>query len=1256
VFPSSQPTCVPSVIPSGQPSSSPSASPTSYPSVIPSCSPTSGPTRIPTRQPTSRPTHCPSGRPSFQPISVPTSFPSIIPNGQPSTLPTTQPSGFPSVQTTSLPSCQPTVRPTGLPSDCPTSQPSSVPSNVPTSDPSGLPSSFPSSQPSLVPSTQPSTVPSNQPSSIPSVFPSSQPTCVPSVIPSGQPSSSPRVKPTSCPSGIPSCSPTSRPTTQPSSSPSVFPSVKPTRIPTRQPTSRPTHCPSGRPSSQPIAVSLLQPVVNKPSDRPATSSLTLVPTRQPFLLSNSSAIRPTKGIIFFPGNAIYNNEILAKTNELLGSSYILLGRKLNAGQFPDILDLEITKSFVSLINDNISGIIRDSVTKSTTVLGDINKDGFLDLLIGFPLESKCLVYLGNSRGFFDRESFNIVGDFEQGSGQLGWASTRVGDLNRDGFDDIVVSAPYANTIYVINGRVDFHEDIVVSELKLKDGFKVYGSVQDINFGVAMTAVHDFNNDGLQDLAVTAVRAGGANVIYVILGAASFGQRDIHIDQLNITSCLRIFAPYLSFAGFSIAGIGDINGDGYGDLAIGSIPIRNARYVEQKCYIVYGRRSVTQTELFLSEMTSKDGFIVTGAGFLVQSAGDVNADGIPDVMLTSYYDWKGKGNSYLVTCSVNVTNSPTLEPSSFPSSLPSTAPSAVPSSSFPSISPSAVFQTTFFPTSANSSSTLSPQRALTRTPTAKVTVKPSRLPSFRPSRSSGPTFLPTRLPAWEPTPVPTSIRLPPTAQPVTTTTTTTTTTTPLPTNSQFLRSRIPTTLSTASVSNEIEIAAVNSTDFTEVICKLPGVYSGQNKTNFRFVVNANSGTVTVTGAEYNGARNVYILSSCPSERVDLVITNFRLSTDVISVAHLQNFGYSYDYPNEISYFAKDGKNQPLTLLFCPESKLQLILLSHTSFDLKESNFFFVRSDNSGSKKENASVLAQAEIGIAFAVIGILYLIFYCLFYQNTLEEQEQLKREQQLDTMILDLEEETVIVDIWNQTNQEVLDDSNHEIGVKSSSSHDDNSWYEGEDDNSNEDKLNNGSDRGLSSMNSDEWLEFVALSDNDEPVEKVTNYLSTSESDENLETTAPFPDILKREQLLQSLDTATPTNGADLEEETQMVIADIPVKSSTDSCSLSSSNEGMNESSNDDKLNSGSDRSHISGIMSDEWLEALALSDSEEPVEKVTNYLSISESDENLEITTAAVLDSLDNSNILAISFLSPNRDDESELPSLNSDNSAFRE
>jgi preprotein translocase subunit SecG len=1003
VSPSSLPTTQPSIIPSTQPSNRPTACPSSSPTAQPSGFPSSQPTGFPSSQPTIQPTN----QPSVEPTSFPSSQPSTKPTMQPSSFPTLQPSGFPSSQPTGFPSSQPTIQPTNQPSVEPTSFPSSHPSTKPTIQPSAFPtlqpSGYPSSQPSMTPSVQPTNRPSSHPSgqptvrpsrqpsayptSQPSSLPSNQPTCLPSCTPtmqptsqpSSQPSNNPSIQPTSRPSSQPtilptvqpsqqpSSQPTGDPTVQPSSVPSCQPTVIPSAQPTRSPTEQPSSFPTGHPSSQPSTHPSKQPM-SSPTSVPTTQP-TIIPTAQPFSFPTSApqaTIYQTNGVLFYLGatSSSPNKTHHENNNNVLGSSYILFGRNFKyQNRFPSTIPLDSSPSheFVSQITNNEAGIRNDITIRSTTIIGDINGDTFLDLLVGYPLASKCSVYLGDGVNDFATiisttgESFAIIGDPYQGGGFLGWSSIRIGDLNGDRFEEIVVSAIYANTVYVIYGREEFHKIININELTAQNGFQIKGSDQETNFGVGLTLLHHFRKGSRADIAITAQRStGGQCVVYVLFGGTVFKNPEsiIAIDRImnNSSVVLKIIAPLYSFAGFSMAGVGDINSDGYDDLAIGSVPYDRGKYQEQKTYIIYGRKFVAnETELELAQMTSEDGIIITGGGFLVTGVGDVNGDGVADVMICSYYDWKGQSSAYLISTPANMTYSPSLQPSSTPTMIPTVLPSSSPtrnvtaddnSTLSPTILPS--FRPSYVPTRINAS--LTPSRAVYAVGTSRPSAgKPSLGPSLSPTSGYH------RLRGF------------PTTAPV------------------VLSTMMPT---------------INTTTFTEIDCSDDKKeYQGQNESHNVFRITANNGVVKLRGNEEGGAKNIYVLY-CPSERVDIVIQNFRVSTDIISVVHLEKAGYSYLSLNDISY----SKSDPLTLLFCSESKLQVVLVSYTAFILQENNFLFTPMNGHDLNQEDSkknTFLARVQIGVVLAVLFFLLAIFLALSYnRNKSEEKRKLKQEEQ----------------------------------------------------------------------------------------------------------------------------------------------------------------------------------------------------------------------------------------------------------------------
>jgi hypothetical protein len=1033
--PSQQPSNQPTVSPTAQPTSVPSVQPTDQPSSIPSCCPTTQPTiqpsSFPSKEPSSQPTNCPSDQPTSFPSSQPTvlptvqpsslpsnqpsSFPSSFPSSQPSHYPTTdpsssptdQPTSFPSSQPTLLPTCQPTVVPTNVPSSQPTAfpsvQPSVVPTSQPTSCPTSQPTDSPSNQPTRQPTSEPSAQPSVKPSGQPTFLPSSQPTLSPTTQPSRQPSNQPTNKPSPQPSSFPTYQPTASPTSQPSNQPtgcpstqpSVQPSSYPSSVPSSQPSARPSRSPSSQPSRFPTVSPTVQPTSlpskqpsSSPSSRP-TDQPTVKPSAQPFAFPTSApqaTIYATNGVLFMLGSTTANNSRVKDESDsdgTLGTSYVLFGRNFNhQDRFPSTISLSSSSSrvFVSEINNDGGegpGIRNDINTRSTTIIGDVNGDGFDDLLVGYPLISRCSIYLGNGIDGFTTlvlqgESFAIVGDPEQGGGFLGWSSVRLGDLNGDGIEEIVVSAINANTIYVIYGKTQFGQSIKivnVDQLAVNDGFKIIGGPNEINFGVALTLVHHFSKTGHRDLAITTqTYTGGQNIVYVLFTSELNKQKTIQMNDImnNPDSCLRIVTPLYSFAGFSLAGIGDINSDGYDDLAIGSVPYYRGQFSKQQTFIAYGgkREELVLQELILSEMTEKQGFIISGAGFLVVGVDDVNYDGIADVLITDYQGWQGQRNAYLITSPRNMTFSPTIQPSSIPTRAPTKGSDApfrfINNSTGNHSSYSQLFTPSMSPTDLS-------QLNNTTTSVPKPSLAPTRKSVFIIGTALPTSGKPTLLPSLSPTSGYHRLR-------------------------GFPPSIPPTLMPTINNTNN------NERDYKELDCSKAGDYHGNrtSETNYKFSITATSGVVNVHGNSDGGTKNLFVLYCPPpgddnndNNRLNVVIDNFKVSTDIISVAHVSPPGHSFHSLSDLSYYFSKG---PLTFVFCSENRLQVILSSHTSFDLTESNFLFSPIEKkSKNGKNNKSRSETIQIGIVAGAIFLVLVALFAVSYKNTQTKNEKEKK-------------------------------------------------------------------------------------------------------------------------------------------------------------------------------------------------------------------------------------------------------------------------
>jgi hypothetical protein len=745
----------------------------------------------------------------------------------------------------------------------------------------------------------------------------------------------------------------------------------------------------------------------------------------------------------FPG--VYQDETNIENIELADyattqESFVIFGQN-DATKLSRNIDVRATGSLLNtgskVTQPVLSRATNKELVRSVAVVGDINKDTYPDILVGYPYVSLAIVYYGKEpeQGFTGlTASFTIYGEpFTL----FGWAVSGMGDINGDEMDDFMISSMADGIIYVIFGKEHTNNrrrtNLFATSLSAEDGFKITGSSSMTYTGVAVGNC----GDGVRDILFSALNPKNSQgIIYILFGKSNNAStlfQNISLDHLDAsTSMLTITAPLNRLIGRSLAGIGDINHDGFDDIAIGSVPFTGGN---DQTYIIFGRPLSTEREATLDINSMRegiDGFTLFGAGFMVAGPGDLNGDGIADLMIIHYP--QGKSGSYFLQYPETVTSSPTVTPTSFPTSQPSSVPSTIPSIN-PSCRPtgqSTARNETSRPIQSRSPTTIYPTLPpqVTFTPTPSPTRLPTRNPTVSstrlPSASSVPTFRPSLLlvSSTATTPKPTSKA--------------TVQRSSLPTidfhrlRGSWSPSRLPTVMPTINL---------NATNYIDVDCSKAGkTYEGKNETHYKFMITlVSGGTIQLIGNEDGGAKNLFALQFCPEKPVNVVIKNFRLSTDIISVAHLvgeRGGGSAYPSINEIPFSLQSG--QPLTLLFCSENKLQVVLLSHYEFDLSERNFLFSSTDgnedgsNRNAKNRNSDVLWLVQIGVVSVVILLLLSICVVLSYQKKLQGKEDEKLEElfllklyansemviEKELSELDSEEESLSFEKWE------LDDEN----------------------------------------------------------------------------------------------------------------------------------------------------------------------------------------------------------------------------------------
>ena len=218
-------------------------------------------------------------------------------------------------------------------------------------------------------------------------------------------------------------------------------------------------------------------------------------------------------------------------------------------------------------------------------------------------------HAGVANGQFDYE-VGYVFSADRLVGLFGSRVSGAGDIDADGFDDLIVSTPVDATNGQFSGTARVYSGATGEELRA-----VSGDPFD-RVGQSISAAGDINNDGFDDFIVGASNevgpvSGGSGVVRVYSGAS--GEELLALEGTSVQG---------SF-GFSVTGLGDINGDGVNDLIAGD------RSTPSDSFGPIGRAVV------YSGSTGEELFAYTGSlgneafGTSVSGAGDVNKDGIPD---------------------------------------------------------------------------------------------------------------------------------------------------------------------------------------------------------------------------------------------------------------------------------------------------------------------------------------------------------------------------------------------------------------------------------------------------------------------------------------------------------------------------------------------------------------------------------------------------------------------------------------------------
>ena len=338
-----------------------------------------------------------------------------------------------------------------------------------------------------------------------------------------------------------------------------------------------------------------------------------------------------------------------------GKAYLFFGK--NSGWETDMNCSEANASFIGEFSGDYCG-------SSVASAGDVNNDAYDDFLIGSERNSEGGSSAGQTYLFFGKNSgwetdmncseanASFIGEY---SGDYSARSlTGAGDVNGDDYDDFLIGADdneeggsQAGQTYLFLGG----ESVWSMDTNLSEADASFIGDSSENSGSSLSSAGDLNNDGYDDFLIGADNneEGGSNAgkVYLFFGKESDWSMDTNISEAEAS-----FIGQESYEnlGVSVAGVDDINSDGYDDILIGGSGDEE-EFVFGKAYLFFGRtlgwnknHNCSNADVTFIGESYADDFALALAG-----VGDVDGNGNNDLLLGAKSNGEGgesAGQSYL----------------------------------------------------------------------------------------------------------------------------------------------------------------------------------------------------------------------------------------------------------------------------------------------------------------------------------------------------------------------------------------------------------------------------------------------------------------------------------------------------------------------------------------------------------------------------------------------------------------------------------
>lgn len=359
-----------------------------------------------------------------------------------------------------------------------------------------------------------------------------------------------------------------------------------------------------------------------------------------------------------------------------GRAYIYYGNSINLSEYPD---WSFTRNIAS-----------DQIGKSCTGIGDINGDGYNDVLFGSSSSSTVLIFFGSSDGL------DAIGDElftgKTSNNYYGYSVDQLGDFNNDNFDDFVIGSPGFSTNngkgveYIKGNSTEPLPELIYSTSHIKNGYQVKNA-GDINgdgksdlltsgyicsdyapyiffnnngFGfdsswftcsydyndqpyrISVNGAGDVNNDGFDDFLVGGLGKSytennpTASTVRLFYGNTNMLYYDTtYVYSVDSNIWVNIFTQDSCDFGRALAPLGDINGDNFDDFIVSAPRFDNGENNEGRTYIYLGGEFIPS---YTPYWTFESNQVNAQSGYSIGTNGDINGDGRNDLIIGApFYD-------------------------------------------------------------------------------------------------------------------------------------------------------------------------------------------------------------------------------------------------------------------------------------------------------------------------------------------------------------------------------------------------------------------------------------------------------------------------------------------------------------------------------------------------------------------------------------------------------------------------------------------